>query len=203
MKKGFTLVELIAVIVILGLIATIVYPSIVSIINSSKEKAYKSQKVLIVKAAKEWGVKNSAHLPEESCKISVARLIKEGYIENDEVINPKGGVFNGNIEIKYENNQYSYTYRDDDEIIDTCGGVYERHIQIIKSSAGRWLNDHPNPTTDSCKISVFKLISDGYITDDDVINLQIGGNIEIELKNGNYVINYLENDAPTNSCLGS
>ena len=119
MKKGFTLVELIVVIVILGLIATIVYPAIISIINSSKNSAYESQKKVILNAAKEWGVKHAAILPDNSdasCKISVDNLINEGYIENDEIKNPNGGVFDGDIEIKYEKNQYTYEYFDKNEL---------------------------------------------------------------------------------------
>ena len=38
--KGFTLVELIAVVAILGLIALVVYPAIASVIRNSRESAY-------------------------------------------------------------------------------------------------------------------------------------------------------------------
>ena len=203
MKKGFTLVELIAVIVILGLIGTVVYPSIISIINNSKEKAYESQKRVIVKAAKEWGVKNSSKLPDDSCRITVARLIKEGYIENDEINNPKGGKFNGIVEVKFESNQYSYTYIEDSEATDTCAGIFERYIDIIKASAKRWRAEKNIRPLESCKISVSYLISEGYIDDEEVINQVGSGNVEMKFKDGNFVYAYLEDDAPSNSCLGS
>lgn len=53
-KKGFTLVELLAVIVILAIILAIAIPGISNVINSSKEQAYESQKELIVNAAKKY-----------------------------------------------------------------------------------------------------------------------------------------------------
>ena len=46
-KRGFTLVELIAVVAILGLIALIVYPAIGSVIRNSRESAYNEQVAVI------------------------------------------------------------------------------------------------------------------------------------------------------------
>ena len=43
MKKGFTLVELLAVIILLGVIGLIVVPSITKTINNSKEDLYNDQ----------------------------------------------------------------------------------------------------------------------------------------------------------------
>ena len=37
-QKGFTLVEVLAVIVILGIIVTVVYPTVISTIRNSEEK---------------------------------------------------------------------------------------------------------------------------------------------------------------------
>ena len=43
MKKGFTLVEMLAVIVILGFIVLIAYPSIIKIIYESRESSKNNQ----------------------------------------------------------------------------------------------------------------------------------------------------------------
>lgn len=54
MKKGFTLIELICVIVLLGLIAMIAIPTINTAINNSKERAYNEQVTLIEDTARKY-----------------------------------------------------------------------------------------------------------------------------------------------------
>ena len=47
-NKGFTLVELLAVIVILGVILAIAIPSITSLINSSKQSGFESHAIMVL-----------------------------------------------------------------------------------------------------------------------------------------------------------
>ena len=53
MKKGFTLVELLAVIIILAVISTIVVPIVLNIVNDSKKSTYQSSVELYGKAVKQ------------------------------------------------------------------------------------------------------------------------------------------------------
>ena len=59
-KKGFTLVELLAVIVILGIIMSIATPIIIKVINDSKKETYKLSMSGYVKAVEEQIAVNKA-----------------------------------------------------------------------------------------------------------------------------------------------
>ena len=64
MKKGFTLVELLAVIVILGLIGLIAIPAVTNTLNDSKEKTKEIQEENIKEAARTWMAKNIMYTPD-------------------------------------------------------------------------------------------------------------------------------------------
>ena len=53
-RKAFTLVELLAVIVILAIVLIITVPGVLSIINQTKNKAYESQIKIIKEAARNY-----------------------------------------------------------------------------------------------------------------------------------------------------
>ena len=52
MKKGFTLVELLAVIIIIGIIALITVPIVLSVIGSSKQKALQNSAYGLIESGK-------------------------------------------------------------------------------------------------------------------------------------------------------
>ena len=120
MKRGFTLVELIAVLVVLGVISLITFPIISNSMVNAKEKAYKAQVNFIEEAARKWSMDNTTNLSEtKATSVNVHDLINGGYItktENGVLYNPKdeSQTMSGCVVIQYSNtyNQYVYTYDD-------------------------------------------------------------------------------------------
>ena len=95
-KNGFTLIELISMIVILSLIALIVFPAVASIVKSSRDDAYENQKIIIEKAAKEYYLDNVDSLPDidengtcnSKAEVNIyTTLVDEGYIADEELVN--------------------------------------------------------------------------------------------------------------------
>lgn len=95
MKKGFTLVELLGVIVVLAIISMIAVPLIDRSINKSDEDLYNTQINQLVKAAKNYYAEpeNIDGLPqndEDPVTVTLEALQKGGYLPT-EVANPKTG----------------------------------------------------------------------------------------------------------------
>ncbi len=94
-KKGFTLVELLAVIVLLGVLIAIAVPSVLGISKSIKKKMYEAKVKTIEVAAEAWADDNKSDCESlESMRIS--QLIASGYLKADDntgkILNPEDNV---------------------------------------------------------------------------------------------------------------
>ena len=112
-KKGFTLVELLAVIIILSLVLVIAVPSVNKYIKQSKEKAYNTQISTIIEAVQAYASANSGLLPRKEefvVKITLGQLKSSGLIKK-EVKNPNDDKYFDDaltIEIKKKGETYTY-----------------------------------------------------------------------------------------------
>lgn len=119
-NKGFTLVELLAVLIILGMISLIVIPSVSGTLNASRQSSYKKQIKVLETAAEKWGVENIGLLPQnnsgDTLVLDFNTLYTSGQITKYPIINPvTNEELEGCILITYNNQyqQYEYHYTDD------------------------------------------------------------------------------------------
>ena len=82
-KKGFTLAELLAVIIVLGLLSLIVIPNVITAIKTSKDTIYKAQINSIIEGAKMWASDNASSMPEndETIKLTLYQLKIGAYVD--------------------------------------------------------------------------------------------------------------------------
>ncbi len=193
-KKGFTLVELLAVIVILGLLITIISPVVKNLINDSEDSLSDQQKKLVVEATKKYMVENSELLPEGSDRaiVYMSDLIDKGVIDNDKIIDPKSkGEINGCVVVSYNNefNQYDYNYSDNENdclitvTFDPEGGSVDTTSKQVKLNST--YGELPTPTKEGY---TFKGWRGKNMFDEETILMAIDGATK---ENGYYVFNHV------------
>lgn len=130
-KKGFTLVELLAVIVLLGIISTVAVVSFNSMQEKSKKEYYDKQRELIILSAKDYFTTNRSELPKEVGTIksvSLTKLIDDSYIDNV---------------ISYDKNEC--TYNDSNaSVVLTDTGTYSYNAYLV-CGGEKQLTDHVKP----------------------------------------------------------
>ena len=90
---GFTLLELLGVIVVLAVIAVIVYPSIEKNLKDTREDLYNTQIQMIENALEQWALVNRDELPTgdgEYVTVTLKQLVDEGFVDAD-IENPLSG----------------------------------------------------------------------------------------------------------------
>lgn len=111
-KKGFTLIEIVAIIILLSVIALITYPIVNNLINDSREDLYDEQIHELLRLSNAWVAGNASKLKNEngySYALSFEELASQGYIVEENVRNPKTGErFPGCIMVTYNSISSSY-----------------------------------------------------------------------------------------------
>ena len=114
-NRGFTLVELLGVIVILSIIAVITVPLVQRTILENTEEVYNDQVLSFERAARNYtnsAVYNMTRC-EPSCSISLKELQEKGYLPSGDIINPKTDEkfdMENVVDITYSGKKFSYNY---------------------------------------------------------------------------------------------
>lgn len=141
-KKGFTLVELLAVIVLLLVIISITVPIVTNIINNSTNSTYRSQVNKILSATYDFSLKNSEFLPNynEKTFITVSHLQKTGYISTT-IINPKTNEpFSNDLVISIKNVGSNYKYDNNNSILK---GYYLYTVEFDLMKTSNFIENKP------------------------------------------------------------
>ena len=111
-KKGFTIVELLAVLGVLAVLILIAIPAIDAMIKKNQTKLYNLQISNIKDAMKRWADGNTEMLPEVDSEITLTlgQLKSFGFIKKD-LENPKTKkCFPNDLQLSINNNNNNYNY---------------------------------------------------------------------------------------------
>lgn len=118
-KKGFTLVELLVVIVIIGLISYIGFPSLMALLENNKTTEFEYYGKLMVDAAKLYAKKESVDWKEESNNNSFTKEVSLNNLIKDEYITRFSGtkkditcnIDTAAVQVKYNSSNGTYTFK--------------------------------------------------------------------------------------------
>jgi type IV pilus assembly protein PilA len=111
-QKGLTLIELLAVVVVLGIIAAIAVPSVTGVINKSKIKADLGSYQIIVDAGMRYALAENA---DDETKLNITELVSAGYL-NDAPSKQSDKIKGfGSIKINLDGNKYTITVYEEEK----------------------------------------------------------------------------------------
>ena len=112
-NRGFTLVELLAILLILGVIDTIITPVVQKSLKANKEKVYDVLIEQIKDYTKDYLTQNTSLLPDNDGDISIIKFIdlKKSGILQIEIVNPiTGNIISNESVVKVTKKFNNYLY---------------------------------------------------------------------------------------------
>lgn len=114
-KKGFTLIETLMVIALIGIISLILVPNVIFLINKNKTESCENLKKNIISATKIYVNENKYDLKftcDNPIKIRISTLIEVGKLSGDikDPTNEEVNLTNEKVEVKFNCNTKQFTY---------------------------------------------------------------------------------------------
>ena len=194
MKKGFALVELIVVIVLLSLISIFTFPSINKVINERKEKLYNIQIENIKASAESYINKNNLFSTNDKVIVTLCELKQSGFTDEN-IKDPRTGLLiSDNSMVIALKNTNEYTFMPGLDSTTSCSvndSILYEYIEvgseyILKNDDSKYtitiyLNNEEVDSVDTSEINTYVI---KYVSSNETINKYVyiidttGPNIE-------------------------
>lgn len=115
-NKGFTLIEILAAVTIMGILAGVAVPAVMRYVDKSRKQSYEAMEKSLYDAAKNYVMNEEIDIPSTGYVLSASDLMNEKYLESLEDPVDKGNSCTGSVEIEPDtattdaNSLNSYTY---------------------------------------------------------------------------------------------